>query len=527
MRAALYARYSTDNQRVASIADQQHGNRRLAGQLGAHVVRELSDAAISGQAMANRPGLQDLMAMARAGEIDLVICEHTDRLTRDGGHAYDIYYDLAACDVRIVTVNQGEIGLMHVGTSGLMSALFVEELKKKVRRGLEGVVREGRYIGLPAYGYAVDKAYDAAGERLRGRRVIHEPEAAVVRRIFEDAAAGLTAGEIAAALNAEGVPTRGGGKWHKAAIHGSTASGTGLLRNELYRGRLVWGRTVARKDRATGKTRSVPNPAERQVRDAPDLRIVSDELWDRAHARMAERAMAPGARRGSRRGPSLLGGLVRCGRCGQRMVFTGQADFIRCGGRTHHQVECGNTRTPHYAEVESRVLACIRANLLHPDVVAESARAWIEAQAEAQAQLGRARAGLERQLADAEGRARRLLAQVEEGMPWAVVADRHAELTARAAEIRAALSAEPAPVPTILPAAANFYRQAVERFAATAEADPTDRMTAAAREAVRALVDDVTVDPQQGRGQYTLGILANLAPVLNPEGVTMRAIANH
>lgn len=515
IRTALYARYSTDMQRVASIADQQHANRRLADQLGGQVVKEFADAALSGQTLA-RPGFQAMMALVEAGELDLIIAEHTDRLTRDGGHSYDIYYELTARNVRLVTVNQGEIGLMQVGASGLMSALFIEELKKKVRRGLEGVIREGRYTGRPAFGYRMVRELDAKGDRRRGLREIDPAEAAIVRRIFEQAAAGMTSGEIAEQLNTEGARPRDGGLWHKAAILGSPANGTGILRNDLYRGRLVWGRKATRKDRRTGKSRQVDNPAERQVRPAPELRIVSDELWDKAHTQLAARAYAPGRPRAQRRGPTLLGSLVRCGACGARMVFTGQRDFMRCAHRTNHQIECGNTRTPHYADVEARVLTAISANLLHPDVIAEGARAWQQAEAEARASAHRNRADLERALADADRRMARLVAQVEEGMPWSAVAARHAELDARVAEIRRQLdAAPPAPVTILHPSAANLYRRAVENLTATL-ADPTDQPTAEAREAIRALVDDVTVKPCETRGKYHVEVMANLAPILDP-----------
>lgn len=531
-RAALYARYSTDQQREASIADQLHAARRLAAQLGAEIVAEASDAAISGQAMANRPGFQEVMALARTGAIDLVLCEHTDRLTRDGGHAYDVYYDLAAQGVRIHTVNQGEIGLMHVGTSGLMSALFIDELRKKVRRGLEGVVREGRYTGAPAYGYRAAVAYDAAGERLRGLREIVPEEAEVVRRIFADTAAGLTAGEIVAALNREGVRTRTGRPWNRAAIHGRVDLPTGILRNELYRGRLVWGRVAKRKDRRTGKSTAAPNPAELQHRPAPDLRIVSDELWDAAHARLAARAQGEAkARRGSRRGPTLLGGLIRCGCCGGRMVSAGPKDLIRCSGRALYGQPCDNARTPSYAQVQARVLASVQANLLHPDVVAEAVRAYREAEAEAQAAAGRDRAHLQRQLTDARRRQAQLVArwEAEPDMPWAAIAPRHAELQTRIDDLTQALDAashaEAAPetnkVATLPGAAAHHYRKAVEALADLASR-PQDDTTltapdAAAREAVRALIDDVRIYPRAGRGQYAVDLTANLAPLLFSE----------
>ncbi|HUZ11557.1 MAG TPA: recombinase family protein, partial [Caulobacteraceae bacterium] len=127
MRAALYARYSTDNQSDTSVEDQLVLCRRFAEKVGARVVREYSDAAISGQAIGNRPGVRGLVEAARRGECDLVIAEHTDRLSRAGSGGWEIYEDLKALGVRYVTVNQGEITAMHVGMSGTMSVVMIEE----------------------------------------------------------------------------------------------------------------------------------------------------------------------------------------------------------------------------------------------------------------------------------------------------------------------------------------------------------------------------------------------------------------
>src|SRR5690242_12342238 len=79
MRTALYARYSTDRQSPLSIDDQLRLCRGLAASLGAHVVREISDAELSGFSAA-RPGLAELLDLVRAGAVDLVIAEHSDRL---------------------------------------------------------------------------------------------------------------------------------------------------------------------------------------------------------------------------------------------------------------------------------------------------------------------------------------------------------------------------------------------------------------------------------------------------------------
>jgi len=74
---------------------------------------------------------------------------------------------------------------------------------------------------------------DAAGNPIRGGRLIDEGEAGVVRRIFREYAAGRSPREIARRLNAEGVPGPGGRPWGDTTIRGHALRGTGVLHNEL------------------------------------------------------------------------------------------------------------------------------------------------------------------------------------------------------------------------------------------------------------------------------------------------------
>ena len=97
------------------------------------------------------------------------------------------------------------------------------------------------------------------GRPLTGERRINAQEAAIVRRIFEDYAAGVSPRAIAKRLNAEGVPGPRR-KWGPSTIHGNRQRGTGILNNELYIGRLVWNRLRYVKDPETGKRVSRLNP---------------------------------------------------------------------------------------------------------------------------------------------------------------------------------------------------------------------------------------------------------------------------
>ena len=90
MRCALYARYSSDQQREASIEDQLRICRVRAEREAWTVVEVFADAAISG-ATTLRPGFQALLAAMRAGRLDMVLAESLDRLSRDQEHIAGFY----------------------------------------------------------------------------------------------------------------------------------------------------------------------------------------------------------------------------------------------------------------------------------------------------------------------------------------------------------------------------------------------------------------------------------------------------
>jgi site-specific DNA recombinase len=79
MRAALYARFSTDRQRDTSIEDQFRECERAAKQAGLKVVRRFKDEAISA-GTASRPGYQAMLTAARAHEFDIIVTEDIERL---------------------------------------------------------------------------------------------------------------------------------------------------------------------------------------------------------------------------------------------------------------------------------------------------------------------------------------------------------------------------------------------------------------------------------------------------------------
>src|SRR5712691_3052951 len=189
MRVALYARYSSDNQREASIADQVRLCRLFATREGWRVEEEYSDHAMSGATLL-RPGFQALMRDALRKRFDVVLTESLDRLSRDQEDTAGLFKRLTFLGIRVISLAEGEISHLHVGLKGTMNALFLKDLADKTRRGLRGRVEAGKSGGGNSYGYEVVSKIAADGLPLRGDRAINTAQVAVIRRIFSEYAAG-------------------------------------------------------------------------------------------------------------------------------------------------------------------------------------------------------------------------------------------------------------------------------------------------------------------------------------------------
>ena len=365
-RVAIYARYSSENQNDRSLTDQIRDCQRYAAAQGWSVVNVFEDAALSGSSD-NRPGYQSMLTAAKAGRFDVILAESLDRLSRrlaDTAHLHD---DLSFHQVRLFTKDQGEITKMHVAMLGMVAEQFISDLRAKTKRGQRGRIEAGKSAGGIAFGYTI---------LPDGDRGIDEAGAETVRRIFRDYAAGVGPRELAASLNKECIPGPGGRPWKDTTIRGQRDRGTGLLNNQLYVGRLVWGRTEYRKNPSTGKrvARTIDG-SELVVADRPDLRIVSDELWQAVRRRqeISFHSM-PRDSEGNplnrlHRKTHVLSGLIRCGVCGGPMAITAKG---RYGCSTYRANRgCINSQTIPRVDVEERVLGGLKQRLFNSDMVGE------------------------------------------------------------------------------------------------------------------------------------------------------------
>ena len=513
MRVALYARYSNDRQNERSIEDQFAVCRRHAEARGWTVVAGFSDAAISGAAMANRPGILSLLACAAAGEFDRVLVEDTDRLARDREHDAHIFKRLTYAHVIISTLTSDHVTAIESTFKGLMNELYLVNLSQKTRRGMRANAEQGLATGSRLYGYR-----SAPG----GATAIVEAEAQVVREIFARFAAGETGRAIAGDLNARAIPSTRGGAWTGVQIVGNRKRGNGVLYTELYAGVKVWNRMTVVKDPDTGKRlpRMHP-PSEWKRTPAEPLRIVPQALWDAVQGRKAvEGELHPGQISARRRG--VLSGLLKCGCCAASYTSYSKTRLVCAANREKGAAVCDNSHMADRAAIEDRVLTGLRAQLASPEAAALYVRAYHAAYAEAAAAERRERAPIEKRIAELHRIENRYCDDVEagratqKGYERAIAAEQErATLEAKLAAIDAAEGAG-SPAIALHPSAPARYAQLIDQLHATLATAGTDPDARPLIDAVQGLI--IRIDPHPDAGApngFRINLVGDLAKFLD------------
>ena len=448
MRAAIYARYSSDLQSETSIDDQVRECKKRIDQEGWSLTKVYSDHATSG-ASTLRPGYQKMLEDARKGSFDILISEAMDRLSRDQEDIAGLYKQLTFAGVKLITLSEGEVNELHVGLKGTMNALFLKDLAQKTRRGLEGRVRQGKSGGGNAFGYDVVKKVDAAGEPIRGERRINQAEASIVQRILEEFAQGRSPKTIAHALNHEDIAGPSGKAWGPSTIHGNWRRGTGILNNELYIGRLVWNRQRFIKNPDTGKRQARLNPEDEWIiENIPHLRIIDQDLWEQVKKRQSasrRRVMAEnnGVRSERARRPRyLLSGLLRCGVCGGGFSKISQKHYGCSTAR--NKGTCDNRLSIRRDVIEASVLDGLKDHLMHPDCVKEFVTEFHKEMNRLAATQDTERDRLTRDLVKTENDIKKLIEAIKEGVPGSAIKDEMKTLEDRRQELTYALEHAPA-----------------------------------------------------------------------------------
>ena len=511
LRAAIYARHSTDKQNASSSADQSAACEALVQQLGAVTVGIYEDPEVSGYRR-NRPGLLRLLRDIEDGSVDVVVCEALDRIARDGEDINWLGKKLSFHRVRLFTHVEREIDEVKLAVAGLLGSMFLTNLRTKTFCGQKAAVLAGRLAGGRAYGYRKVIRDDGTGRVVNGVFEVVEEEAEVVRRIYRDFADGRSSLQIATALNADRIPGPRGGEWNASTIRGDPKKLVGILNNPLYGGRLVWGRREWRKNPDSDQRERryrLRDPSEWIEVDMPDLRIVDEDVIGSVRAEIAGRRRA-GAKP-SNRSRYLLSGLIRCAECGGGYTLAGK-DHYRCS-RNRERGTCGSRASIRVAQVEEVVLAALQTQLLTPDLVklfTEEFRREVER--------------LTRSRSEADGQARRRLAEVETeianlaqhflaGAVSSTLSTMLAEHEAEKQRLERQLSARIPDGPTVVPhptLVATYERKVAHlREALNDEAVRTDAIAA-----LRGLVGGVTVHIGEDGG-LTLEVEASTATLID------------
>ncbi len=510
MKVVIYSRFSSDMQDEKSIEDQQRTCEAFAASKGWTVISSYSDRAISGASLLNRPQMQKLLEAARTGLFDIVLSEALDRLSRDLGDTASIYNQLKFADVKLHTLSEGEITEMHVGFKGTMNSMFLDELRRKTHRGLEGRALQGKSAGGKAYGYDVVRSLNARGEIITGDRQINACEADVVRRIFRDYCKGKSPKKIAHELNAEGIPGPTGKGWGPSTINGNRDRGTGILNNELYVGRQVWNRLRYAKDPRTGKRVSKLNPeSDWVVAEVPELRIVDQELWQAAkdHQATLQRRQSPWDKR---RPVHLLSYLLKCGECGGGMSIVSSGRYGCSTAR--NKGTCSNRTTIAKDDLEARVLDALRNRLMDPELTKVFCEEYTRHLNQVRHERNAARAQRQRQLAKIEREMEKTYQAMLDGVALDFVKSKFESLEAQKLEVEGFLEAnEEAPV-FVHPNMAQRYATAIRDLMESLN-DAEHRQEAA--KTIRSLVDEIVLTPNSDRSELIADMKGDLAAILS------------
>jgi site-specific DNA recombinase len=500
MKAAIYARVSTERQAErGTIGSQVEALRADVTAAGDELAGEYCDDGCSG-ARLDRPGLDALRDAAEAGLFEVVYCLSADRLARAYAYQVLILDELARFGVSVRFTDAPGLdkhdpqARLLTQVQGVIAEYERAKIGERYRRGKLFRSRAGEVISWKApYGYH----RVARGPDRPAHLEIFEPEAAIVRRIFAERAAGTTIRQICRQLNADAVPTPTGSR----SVWGTSTLGR-ILGNEAYIGRTYFNRTEAVPDRRPGHhSRQVARPRSEWIAIGCPA-IVADQTFQ-----AAAKASADNSKWSPRRaepGAWLLRGLVKCGPCGvganchkmrgrngtwHRYYYCRNHDPLRAGGQDRRCPE----RNIRADALDEFVFGQIRAALLTPGLLLAGEQAIaVHAPAPDDQLLAAELARLDRKLDAARSEHNRLIDLYQAGLIDMPELQRRATaIAARQRELeqkRASLAAERADL-----ARGNRLRHGVEHFAARVRAVIDQLDPAQQQKLLRLLIEEVQV----------------------------------
>lgn len=303
MKAVIYARYSSDNQREESIEGQLRECKEYAERNGILVLQSYIDRALSAKTD-NRPEFQRMIRDSAKGLFDTVLIWKLDRFARNRYDSAHYKSQLKKNGVRVISateqISDGPEGIILESMLEGMAEYYSAELAQKINRGLrENALKGKNNGGSISLGYRL-------GEDRRLR--IDPLTAPVVREIFQRYADGETVREIIETLNKRHLLTRKGHEFRMNSFNR-------LLKNRKYIGEYRYKDVV--------------------IPDAIPA-IVPKELFERVQERMKKNQRAPA--RAKAEEEYLLTTKLFCGHCGRMMI--GESGKGR-NGTIHRYYKCG------------------------------------------------------------------------------------------------------------------------------------------------------------------------------------------
>lgn len=514
-KVIIIARFSHRDANPLSAEDQIAMCREECERLGWVVVAVFKDEAKSGRRADNRAGYIAAMDLAAQGEIEVIVATALDRIGRHARELHDAKNRLSDSNVKIYTLRQKIMNRFEFAIYAEMAQMESERLGERTGAGQRNAARRGNIMGDLAYGYRA--TYDKDGRR----EVEIDPiTSAIVLRINRDYAAGLSPIKIARKLTEEGVPTpEGKPVWSPNTILGTRRSGNGLLRNPLYIGRYIHGKTTVTRDSKTGKPIKKMAGAENRVEvEVPHLRILPDELWLEVQEILDGRAARPSARE-SRRPEYLLSGLTKCGMCGGAFAMT--TDRLGCVNR--RVGACTNARRVDRQRLERLVLDGLRNRIVRSPVIDFFLPEYLKELDEARRESSGSKVARELRLREVELEIENLLKQARAGATGFALQLLNENLNMLGAE-RERLkrrASTPPPEETALRTPDEVVarlRLLMDEFAVAL--DSSDRDAAFARDAIRSMITRIEVMPigkPTGRGgSVTVSVEGPMAALVAP-----------
>lgn len=476
MRTACYARYSTDMQSASSLDDQVRNIRAYCARMGWAEPVVYQDAEISGS-RGDRAEYSRLIA--EADRYDVILFDDLTRFGRDNVELQQQIRRLRFRGVRVVGVSDGIDSSrngykLEVALRGIIGEITLDDIAAKTHRGLTGKALAGLSAGGLPYGYRVTTT---------GQREILDDHARVVRRIYAEYLAGLSSRQIAAALNAEGIPSPRGGEWAASAIYGDIKRGIGILANPIYAGLQVWNRSQWVKNPSTMRRVRKERPcAEWVTTQHPELAIINQPTWEAVQARLKALGRTTRAGRPNR---YLLSGILRCGECGGPMVIV---DRYRYGcARAKDRGTCGCTLKVPRKQAERDMLAGIKKELLSEGSF-QRFRAGVEKHIR---NSGPSMAKARKQAEDARQEVANLMKAIRAGIITPSTKEALQEAEAKLEAALLATNHKPLPM---LPRAREVWQSVVSRL--------EDQRIPQVREAIIAIIGDSAVVKSDGGGSF-------------------------